>query len=48
MLSRLSSPVGFSAIPALPARTKLTFSYFCDDAIPKIVDEIPFDLATSL
>jgi hypothetical protein len=40
-------PIGFSVISALPPRIKFSLAYFCDDIIPKIVEEMPFDLTKS-
>jgi hypothetical protein len=41
------SALGFSAISALPPRSKFTAADFWNDIIPKIVEGITFDLANS-
>jgi hypothetical protein len=46
MLSMFYSEIGFSVILALPPITKCTASYSREEINPKIVEGMPFDLAT--
>jgi hypothetical protein len=48
MVSIFWCPVGFPVMRALPPKSKLNAEYFCDDMIPKIVKEMPFDLTILL
>jgi hypothetical protein len=47
MVSIFACPLGFPVITRLPPRTKFTAAYFCGDIIPKVIEGMPFDLATS-
>jgi hypothetical protein len=40
------SPVGFPVITALRPKTKFSSAYFCDSITPKIIEGMPFDLAS--
>jgi hypothetical protein len=40
-------PLGFLVITAFAPRTKFTVADLCSDITPKIVEEMPFDLANS-
>jgi hypothetical protein len=47
MGSIFRSSLGFPVTAVLRPRIKFTAAYFCSGAIPKIIEEMPFDLADS-